>query len=245
MRNKKAQAVIAFVCVILGFMISIQFKSVKQNDNLKTKQFQRADELQIELKRELENNKKLYEQILEQQKNIETLRQEVAKNSGYSQSLFEQLKKAEILAGLTEVEGKGVIVTLNDSKVKNESMFKIDENAFLIHDEDILIVINELPDVGAEVMSINDERLVATSEVRCAGAIISVNNNRYGPPFVIKAIGNPDTLEAALNLRGGVKDILTAYGIEFNVKKASKITIPAYNSVMKYEYALPVDKEAQ
>ncbi len=243
--GKKPQTIIAFVCIILGFMISIQFKSVKKNDNLKTKQFQRADELQVELNKELQTNKNLYEQILEQQKDIESLRQEVSKNSVYSQSLFEQLKKAEILAGLTDVEGKGVTVTLNDSKVKNDGNVKFDEHVFLIHDEDILMVINELADAGAEAISINDERLVSTSEIRCAGAIISVNNNRYGPPFIIKAIGNPETLEAALNLRGGVKDILTAYGIEIGVKKVAKIQVHAYKSVVKYEYALPVDREAE
>ncbi len=35
---------------------------------------------------------------------------------------------------------------------------------------------------GAEAISINDQRIVATTEVRCAGPTVSVNNVRSAPP---------------------------------------------------------------
>ncbi|NLY42433.1 MAG: DUF881 domain-containing protein [Clostridiaceae bacterium] len=224
-------------------MISIQFKSVRRNNKLVSSQFQRADELQVQLNKERENNEKLYQQLIQYEKDLNALRQDVSEKSGYAKSLLEQLNRAEILAGLTDVEGKGVIVTLNDSKLKSENFGQSDENYFIIHDEDILMVINELADAGAEAMSLNDERLLATSEIRCAGATVSVNNNRYSTPFVIKAIGDPDTLEAALNLRGGVKDILSTWGIEVTVKKSNKIMIPRYNGVINFKYAKPVVKK--
>ncbi|MDK2798877.1 MAG: hypothetical protein PWP27_561 [Clostridiales bacterium] len=245
MKNIKTQIAIAFICIILGIMISIQFKSVKRNDSLATKQFQRADELQLELKKEQENNEKLYKQLLQYEKDLNALRTAAAENSGYAKELLEQLKRAEILAGLTDVEGKGVIVTLDDSKLRNDSSVPVDENYFLIHDEDLLMVINELADAGAEAISLNDERLIATSEIRCAGSTVSVNNNRHATPFVIKAIGDPDTMVAALNLRGGVRDILGQWGIEFDVKKSNKILVPRYNGVINFKYALPVKKEGK
>ena len=62
---------------------------------------------------------------------------------------------------------------------------------YIIHDEDLLRVLNELCAAGAEAISINDQRIVATTEVRCAGPTVSVNNVRSAPPYVIKAIGNP------------------------------------------------------
>ncbi len=243
MKNTRAQIAIAFICILLGFMISIQFKSVRRNNKLVSSQFQRADELQVQLNKERENNEKLYQQLIQYEKDLNALRQDVSEKSGYAKSLLEQLNRAEILAGLTDVEGKGVIVTLNDSKLKSENFGQSDENYFIIHDEDILMVINELADAGAEAMSLNDERLLATSEIRCAGATVSVNNNRYSTPFVIKAIGDPDTLEAALNLRGGVKDILSTWGIEVTVKKSNKIMIPRYNGVINFKYAKPVVKK--
>lgn len=245
MKNIRAQIAIAFICIILGFMISIQFKSVKRNFSLVSKQFQRADELQLELKKEQEKNENLYKQLLQYEKDLNAYQKEAAQRSDYANALLDQLKRAEILAGLTDVEGQGVIITLNDSKLKNDDSNQVDENYFIIHDEDILMVINELADAGAEAISLNDERLIATSEIRCAGATVSVNNNRHSTPFIIKAIGDPDTLEAALNLRGGVRDILGQWGIEFNVKKSNKILVPRYNGVINFKYAVPVKKEGK
>lgn len=221
-------------------MISIQLKSVKRNDAATTNQFQRADQLQIKLTREREKNENMYKQMLQYEKDLHALQNASAENSGYARELLEQLNRAEIIAGLTDVEGAGVIVTLTDSKVKNDSLFRLDENYFIIHDEDIWRVINELADAGAEALSLNDERLIGTSEIRCSGSTVSVNNNRYAPPFVIKAIGNPQTLEAALNLRGGVIDVLRQWGIEVQIKRSNKILIPRYRGFVNFKYAVPV-----
>ncbi|MCG8500605.1 MAG: DUF881 domain-containing protein [Firmicutes bacterium] len=242
MRNFKAQIAIAFVCVILGVMISIQLKSVKRNDAVQSKQFQRADELQLELSKEKEKNENLYKQLLQYEKDLNSYEKQFSEKNVIAGALKQRLDQAEILSGLTAVEGKGVVAVLNDSKLKNEGSMAVDENYFVIHDEDILMVLNELADAGAEALSLNDERLIATSEIRCAGATVSVNNNRYSTPFTIKAIGNPDTLEAALNLRGGVVDILKQWGIEVSVKKSNKIFIPRYDGYINFEYAVPVKK---
>ncbi len=242
MKNFKAQLAIAIICILLGFMISIQLKSVKENQKLTTSYFQRADELQIELTKERDKNERINQQLLQYEKDLNAMQQAASDKSGYAKELMDQLKRTQVLAGLTDVEGKGIIVTLDDSKIKNEGEYALDNNTLLIHDQDILIILNELADAGAEALSLNDERILGTSEIRCAGATVSVNNNRYAPPFIIKAIGNPDTLEAALNLRGGVRDILLTYGFEFNVKKSDKILIPRYKGAISFKYAVPVEK---
>ncbi len=242
MKNYNAQFAIAFVCILLGFMISIQLKSVKVNQELKTTYFQRADELQIELSKERDKNERLNEELSQFEKDLNAMQEAASEKSGYAKELLDQLKRTQVLAGLTDLEGKGIIVTLDDSKIKNDGEYALDNNVLLIHDQDILIILNELADAGAEALSLNDERIIGTSEIRCAGATVSVNNNRYAPPFVIKAIGNPDTLEAALNLRGGVRDILLAYGFEFDVKKSDKIIIPRYKGAISFKYAVPVEK---
>ena len=240
MKRFLTQMSIALICIILGFMISLQLKSVKHHDTVTTKQFQRADQLQMELTREREKNENVYKQMLQYEKDLHALQVAAAENSGYARELLEQLNRAEIIAGLTDVEGAGVIVTLYDSKVKNDASFRIDENYFIIHDEDIWRVINELADAGAEALALNNERLIGTSEIRCSGSTVSVNNNRYAPPFVIKAIGNPSTLEAALNLRGGVVDVLRQWGIEVEIKRSNKIQISRYRGFVNFKYAVPV-----
>ena len=242
MKNKRASMSIALICILLGFMISIQFKSVKKNDTAMSIQFQRAEELQAELGLEREKNESLYEQILQYEKDLNKYQTEAAERGGYANALLDQLKRAQILGGLTDVEGQGIIVTMEDSKVKTDRLVGSEES-YIIHDEDIRVIINELSGAGAEAISLNDERIISTSEIRCAGPTVSVNNRRYSTPFVIKAIGNADTMESALKMRNGVIEILGVYGIEVSIKKSGNILIPRYSGVLNYKYASPVSSE--
>ncbi len=132
-------------------------------------------------------------------------------------TLTSELLVARTLAGLTDVQGAGVVVTLDDSR-----------NGSVIHDSDLLMLINELRDAGAQALSINGERLLATSEVRCAGSILSVNNQRLAAPFEIAAVGSTDTLYNALHMKGGVLDVLTDWELTVLVEKREQLTISAF-----------------
>ena len=137
-------------------------------------------------------------------------------------------------SGLTDVTGPGVIITINDSKIPvkdNEN-----PNLYLIHDEDLLRVLNELRAGGAEAIAVNDQRLTGTSEVRCAGPTVMVNGKVFGPPFVIKAIGDPKTLSAALTMRGGVVESLKYWGIELKIQEVDQMIVPAFNGTFKEEH---------
>ena len=103
------------------------------------------------------------------------------------------------MAGLTEVKGPGVTIEMNDAKKEVPS--GQDPNLFIIHDDDVLAVVNELLASGAEAIAINGQRVVATTEIRCAGAVIMINGVRFAPPLKIQAIGDPETLHNALKIR--------------------------------------------
>ncbi len=242
MKNIVAQISISLICVVLGFMISLQLKSVRKNYTIDNSRFQRAEALQQELSNEREKNENLFQQVLQNEKDLNAYEKQFSEKDVFLSTVMNRLEKAEILAGMTDVEGSGIIVTLNDSKVSNDKNVKVDENYFIIHDEDILMVLNELADAEAEALSLNDERIIATSEIRCAGTTVSINNNRYSPPFLIKAIGDPNKLEASLNLRGGVVDILRQWGIEVSIKKVDKVLISRYNGYVTFKHAVPVKK---
>ncbi|MDR0405940.1 MAG: DUF881 domain-containing protein, partial [Clostridiales bacterium] len=109
----------------------------------------------------------------------------------------------------------------------------------------ILWLINELCDAGAEAIQLNGERIVATTEIRCAGSTVSVNNNRYAEPFEITAIGDSANMENALLMRDGVYDTLRGYGIEITVKKAGKVTVNAYRGNIAFKHAMPVQTSAK
>ena len=188
-------------------------------------------------------------QVDDQQRTIKALQDRISKyeagvssHTAETRALSDDLKSAKFLAGLTSVQGPGVEVTLNDSK-----------NPFpgglpagmappnIIHDTDINQVVNELKAAGAEAVSVNDQRLVAVSPVRCAGPTIFVNNTAQTPPYVIKAIGEPKTLETALNISGGIATQIKSFDkAMFSVEPVKHLIIPAYSGVIQPKYAVPV-----
>jgi uncharacterized protein YlxW (UPF0749 family) len=246
MKKFHVQIAIGFVCLIMAFAITLQIRSVSYN-RANNPDTARAADLQQQLRVERERNAILYEQQLVLSSDLEEFKEEATKSSDYSKVLSKQLERAEILAGLTVVEGTGIIVTLRDSTAQNAA--NLDPNLYVVHDTDILWLINELRDAGAEAIQLNGERLVSTSEIRCAGATVSVNNNRYSEPFEIVAIGDSANMENALLMRDGVYDTLRGYGIEITIKKASKVTVNAYKGNILFKHALPIQptptKEAE
>ncbi|MEG6565489.1 DUF881 domain-containing protein [Thermoanaerobacterium saccharolyticum] len=227
---------IAFVCVVLGIMISTQFRNVKNSDSLTV---QRAEELTSKLNQVQKERDELKKQINDLESKISDYENSAAKSSTVTKSLKDDLDKYKELAGLSDVEGPGIIVTINDGNTQLQP--GADQSAFLIHDEDLLNIVNELRAAGAEAISINDQRLVATSEIRMIGNTIDINSVRFTPPYVVKAIGNPDTLEAALRLKGGIIDTLSNWGIQVNIKRSDKILVKKYDGVLTYKYAKPYE----
>jgi len=239
-KNNIAVISIGIVCLLMAFLVTMQIKSVIYNHAVTTEESLRVEDLLVQLNSERAKNENMSEIITSLKSDLQSFKDEAAENGEYSKTILNQLDKAEILAGLVDVEGTGVTITVKDSTVKNTIG---DANAYVIHDSDLLLIINELCDAGAEAISINGERVVSTTEIRCAGATVSVNNSRYAQPFVINAIGDPVNLENALLMRGGVYDTLSTWGLEINIKKVSNVQVPAYIGSLNYKYAKPVVEE--
>lgn len=220
---KQGQAAIAFVCVILGIMLAVQFRTTQ--DIRSTVPYQRIEDLSQRLIQTEKERDALKNQINDlRQSSTETVSQEA--------------DLVRMGAGVTALQGPGVSVTIDDSK--RQAKPGENPNLYLIHDDDILKVINELWAAGAEAISINEQRLIASSEIRCAGPTLSVNNTRYSPPYEIKAIGDPNTLENALKMRGGVVETLQFWGIQITIKKQDSLIVPAYKGTFRFEFAKPV-----
>jgi len=233
--KKKVQIVVAFVCFLLSFAITLQYKSVTRNTSLTKGQLQRNEDLQTQLINANEENIELKRENFQLSSDLETYRNEIAENSDGSNTLKKELDNARMLAGLTSLEGPGVVVTISDSKEKLPE--EGDASSYIVHDTDLRSVVNELFSAGAEAISINDERLITTSSIRCVGNTILVNNRRCAPPFEIKAIGDSDVLEAGLNIREGIIDILKLYKIEVNVTKSSKVKIEKFSGATNFTFA--------
>lgn len=240
----RAQIAIGIISMISVYLITCQLSSVKINSNISTPEKLRVDELQNQLTSEKEKNADLLTQLLESQKSLETYRSEATNNGQVNAEMKEELDKANILSGLTEVKGTGVTVTLTDSS-KSASEMNNNYEQYIIHDGDLRMILTELFGAGAEAVSVNEQRIVGTTAVRCVGNTIMVNDIKIAPPFEIRAIGDPNTLEAALMIKGGVSDYLKSWNIGLSVKKQDSVDIPRYTGVANFKYAAPVTgKEA-
>ncbi len=146
----------------------------------------------------------------------------------------------KLQACLLPLEGTGLIIKMDDSN--KEAKVGENPNLYIIHDDDLLRVINELRAAGAEALSINGQRLIDTSEIRCAGPTLSVNNVRSSAPYEIHAIGDKDTLENAIKMRGGVAETLKVWGIHLEVESSDNVYIPPYKGSKSYSYAHITDE---
>jgi uncharacterized protein YlxW (UPF0749 family) len=228
---------IALVCVVLGFMLSMQFKVQKAVQLKDATTFMRAQELAQELdKVEQERDNLMTE--LEELRNQMT---KVVANQAEFTDLANQLAQAQMHAGLVNMNGPGVVVEMRDSP----RQVGPGENAnnFIVHDTDILTMINELQASGAEAISINEQRITGSTEIRCVGPVITINGVRTTVPVIIKAIGNADDLEAIITMKDGLRDSLAQWGVQVTVRKEAQLTVPAFKGSLTLRYAVPTGQE--
>ena len=234
MTNKKVvAAVLGVMCFLLTLGIFVQIKTVKNNNSTVSNNYE-ENSLRAEVLKYKEKYDNKYKDLEKAEEKLDQERESSTKNDGELQSKEEEITEGNKITGLTEVTGAGVIVTLTDSK--KDISNSLNPSDLIVHDLDVLSVINELKNAGAEAISINDQRLTPNSGIVCGGNIIDINGEKVGAPFIIKAIGLPEQL-AALNRPGGYLAKLKEYSIGVELKKSNKITIPKYTGTITYKYA--------
>ena len=236
MRDKKTQITLAVLFFILSFAITMQVKSIIKNSSSENGEITRVEEAKEELVKKDLQIEDLKNRLLAATNDLDNYRKEAEQNTDGAKAMASELERYKILAGLTNVKGKGVTVTLSDSTAEPDAGKSA--SSYIIHDSDLRTIVNELRSADAEAISINGERLVSSSEIRCVGPTIIINGNKYVPPFEIKAIGEPDMLEAALKLKGGIIDQLKSlYGFDISIAKSAEIKIGKYSGIVSFKYA--------
>ena len=228
--NITAVVMIALAVFIFSFIISAQLNTVSNTDIIS--KGMREAELLTELQKAKEQYETLKESYEESQKIVEEYKTNSSTNDALISSMKYELEQSSILAGLTDVKGEGIVVTLEDSTDTTLS-----QEAGLVHDTDLISVVSELKAAGAEAISINGQRVIATTAIRCVGPTIQVNSIKVASPFYIKAIGNSKYLESALNIKNGVASSLKSYGIKVDIETDKSITIDKHDNTLKFRYA--------
>ncbi len=232
MKKNEALISIAIVCLILGIMMAIQFKSTRAvNPDMFSG---RVTELTEKLDKAVNERDTLAEEVLDLREKLKNVREYDTAMA----DLQEELQTANMAAGMLEIEGPGIIIKLDDSPRALKA--GDNPNNVIVHDWDLLLVVNDLKASGAEAISVNGERITSMSEIRCAGTLILVNWVKIAPPFEIKAIGDPEMLESGMTMTGGHLMALKNLDYIVAVQKVEEVKIPAYSGRMKFIYSSPL-----
>lgn len=155
---------------------------------------------------------------------------ELAAAQGASPDAVPDPAGQEWVAGLAAVQGPAVRVTLTDAPV-DFAPPGVDGDLLVVHEQDIQQVVNALWRSGAEAMTIQEQRVVATTAVKCVGNTVVLHGVPYAPPYVITAIGDPEILEAGLASSEGVqiyRQYAQAYQLGYAQTRVDQVTMPAY-----------------
>lgn len=122
-----------------------------------------------------------------------------------------------------------------DENKEIESSELVDANKLLVHEEDLLRIVNELFNAGADAISINDQRIVSTTPILCDGNILRINGKIVGVPITIKAIGHQGALANLLRPQGYLQWMAND-GVLVTLSQEDNITIQKYDGVYSNSY---------
>ena len=193
MNKKIISLILGLMCVLLSYGIAAQIKTINGTGSIMSTNA-KENELRDSVLKSKEKYDNLYQKLEEAENQLEVERANSTQNNTELTDLENEIKDGNKILGLSEVTGNGLIITINDNQDISLNSWFADPNLLVVHDADLISVVNELKNAGAEAISINEQRLVTTSAIECDGNIIKVNGEKIGAPFTIKAIGLPEVL---------------------------------------------------
>jgi uncharacterized protein YlxW (UPF0749 family) len=147
-------------------------------------------------------------------------------------------------AGFEEVHGPALTVVLSDAP-KDEINSAVENgdvtaDQLVVHQQDIQAVVNALWAGGAEAMTLQDQRVISTTGIKCVGNTVVLHGVPYAPPYEITAIGDLDALQDSLDSSeyvDGYKTYVDAYNLGYEVSTDQDVTMPPYDGSIDLRYA--------
>ncbi|MBQ9313816.1 MAG: DUF881 domain-containing protein [Clostridia bacterium] len=235
---------IGLICFLLAFMVTAQIRTINVSET-DISRLKKENELRDEINQWKDVYDTATERINELNAKISEYQTSAAEDDKTVALIKSDLDNARVLAGLVSVEGQGIIITLDDTEALKQIALDAgyyDPNAYIIHDSDLVMIVNELLSAGAEAISINGQRITGRTEIRCTGPQVLINGIRIVAPFKVSAIGDSSTLKGALSLRGGIISSIKADNIDVTITTSGDMIVPAYEKTITYQYAKPVEE---
>ena len=212
--------------------LDLRASSVTDLDTVVRQQRQRVDDLQA--------------QVATLNKEVETLSTSVG-----DAQVADVLSRGDALegpAGFQAVRGNAVTVTLSDASkeaIDRAAESGLTREELVVHQQDIQAVVNALWTGGAEAMTLQGQRVISTTGIKCIGNTVVLQGVPYAPPYVISAIGDVARLREALDdseYIDGYKTYVAAHGLGYAVDVKADVTMPAYDGAVALRYATPLEQ---
>lgn len=222
------------VCVLAGVMMTVAALAARGTDLRSDRTADMRDLIVTQSSR----NEEL-------RRDVAALTEEVGGLAGRqpgNSELTERLAVAEEAAGLTDLVGPGLRVTLTDAPADVKPA-GVSDDALVVHQQDIQAVVNALWAGGAEAMTIQGQRVTSATGIKCVGNTVVLHGVPYAPPYRIEAMGDVPALQSALDSSEAVKvykEYVTAYRLGWAVADAGQVTMPAYKGTLAITHASPI-----
>ncbi len=223
--------IVFFVSIMLVSLISIQFRTVEESQSIGIETM-REDELRQEIVNWKTKYNEINEKLQSNNQKIEEYTNTIHNNQEASELLDEELSEYNMLVGKTNVIGNGAVLKLTDTQDMSYSA------------SNLVYLVNELKYAGAEAISINNQRIINTTDIVTINEkYILVNGERITSPYEVKAIGNQEKLQEVLNFpNGGFIQDYKSNGYTIEMSLQSDIRIPAYNQQLGLKYIKEEEK---
>lgn len=238
MKNNDATFFIFIASIIIGILITSNFNIQRKTSRvfLNAKQYQEDYSYRNTLVSEVNQLKSKYVDLLNKTSKFQKSNKT---DNDIETELKEELAAAKLLSGETDVEGAGISIVIDDGtdKLNGITITSSADVSKIVHNYDLLGILNDLKFAGAEAISINGERIVSFSEVTCSGPFLYINGEEIPSPYIINAIGNKDKLKDYMCANGNYINILsTIRGIRIKVKQYDNLKISRYKGNISYKY---------
>lgn len=229
-KRKISKFLFFMLSFIIGITLVLQLRLVESMNNGQSIS-DKAAHLQVELTNIKDRKIKLENEIKEVEAKISELNNTEMESNSLHERLKSDIQMYELQLGYKKAQGEGIKLEL---LLQDKESYDV-----IISNYDIILsIINKLNAAGAEAIAINDERIVANTNIKYDKGELLINSNPVKPPFIFKVIGNPDTLEASLSIRYGILwELKNNYGINSKIDKFEKIELPMYTKEIVYKFA--------
>jgi uncharacterized protein YlxW (UPF0749 family) len=163
-----------------------------------------------------------------------------ARGSAGAEQLQRRSQTLALAAGVRAATGPGLVVSLDDAPRTGAVPPGVKPDDLVVHQQDVQAVVNALWQGGAEAMMLMDQRVIATSAVRCVGNTLILKGRVYSPPFTVTALGDPARLRAALDASEQIKiyrQYVEVLGLGWKVSGEDRIRLPGFNGSLDLKYA--------